>query len=388
MKFLPLIWHNLMRKKIRTILTLMSILVAFVLFGFLSAITKAFNVGLDIAGEDRIIVRHKVSLIQLLPESYKARMAKMDGVDLVCHATWFGGIYQDPKNFFGQFPVEPDEFFDMYPEFDLPEDQMKKWKETRTGAVVGKATADRLGFKIGQRVPIQGTIWSQEDGGRLWEFDVVGIYDAKEGQQADTTLFLFRHDYFEEARSENKGTVGWYYVRVSDPDRAAEIAANIDDMFANSPYETKAEPEGAFMQGFINQMGDIGAIMRAVLTAVFFTILLVAGNTMAQSVRERIQEIGTLKALGFTNGQALVLTLGESCLLATLGGLAGLGISWAAVTGIESSGKLSAFLPIFFIPQRDLLIGVGLVFVLGLAAGLMPALQARWIGIAAALRRG
>ncbi len=376
-----------MRKKVRTFLTLMSILVAFVLFGFLSAITKAFNVGLDIAGEDRIIVRHKVSLIQLLPESYKARMAKLDGVDLVCHATWFGGIYQDPKNFFGQFPVEPEEFFDMYPEFDLPAEQMKKWKETRTGAVVGRATADRFGFKIGQRIPIQATIWSQKDGGRLWEFDLVGIYDAKEGQTADTTMFLFRYDYFDEARGGEEGTVGWYYVRVADPDRAGEVATAIDDMFANSPYETKAEPEGAFVQGFINQMGDIGAIMQAVLTAVFFTILLVAGNTISQSVRERLREIGALKALGFTNVQALALTLGESCLLAAAGGLAGLALSWAAVNGVESSGKLSAYLPIFFIPERDLLIGVGLVAALGLIAGLLPALQARGIGIADALRR-
>lgn len=388
MKFFPLIWRNLMRKKIRTFMTFMSILVAFVLFGFLAAITKAFNVGIEMAGEDRIIVRHKVSLIQLLPESYKARMEKINGVELAAHATWFGGEYQEAKNsFFGQFPVDPDDYFDIYPEFDMPEEQMKKWKETRTGAVVGRATADALDFKIGQRVPIKATIWDKEGGERLWEFDIVGIYDAKEGKKADTTLFLFRYDYFEEARATEKGTVGWYTVRISDPDRSAQIAQEIDDLFANSSYETKAEPEGAFVQGFIKQIGDIGAIMRAIMTAVFFTILLVAGNTMAQSVRERMQEIGVLKALGFTNGQALALTLGESCLLAALSGLSGLGIAWLAVTGIAESGELGNFLPIFFLPTRDVWIGGGLVAVLGICAGLAPALQARWIGIAAALRR-
>lgn len=386
MKFIHLIWSNLKRKKIRTFLTLMSILIAFVLFGFLAAIGKAFNVGVELAGEDRLIVRHKVSIIQSLPQKYKAQIERLDGVDLVAHASWFGGIYQDPKNFFPQMPVEPGTYFEMYSEFDLPAEQMKAWKETRTGAVVGRATADRFGFKIGDRVPIQATIWTQEDGGRLWEFDIVGIYDGRK-KAADTTGFLFRYDYFDEARAAEKGQVGWYMARVQNPERSAEIAREIDDMFANSPYETKAETEAAFVQGFAKQIGDIGAIMRAIISAVFFTILLVAGNTMAQSVRERTQELGVLKAMGFTNGQTLTLILGESCLLAALGGLSGLALAWMAVTAIADSGKLGAFLPIFYLPERDLLIGLALVAGLGLATGLLPALQAGRLRISEALRK-
>ena len=383
MKFLYLIWSNLKRKKARTTLTLLSIMVAFVLFGYLSAIRQAFDMGIDVAGADRLVVRHKVSLIQLLPESYQARIANVEGVDAVTHATWFGGIYQDPKNFFGQFPVEPEVYLGLYPEFVLPEDQKQAWLQTRTGAVVGRSTADRFGFEVGDKLPIQATIWPKEDGGRTWEFDIVGIYDGAE-KGTDTTQLLFHYDYFDEARAQGKGLVGWYTVRVDDPDRAAEIAADIDELFANSPYETKAETEKAFVQGFAKQVGNIGAIMVAILSAVFFTILLVAGNTMAQSVRERYMEIGVLKSIGFTHGQVLGLVLAESLILAVMGGLVGLGLAWLLIAGGDPT---NGALPIFYFPADDLIVGVGLTAGLGLAAGILPALQARRLGIAEALRR-
>lgn len=383
MKFVYLIWSNLKRKKVRTTLTLLSILVAFLLFGYLAAIRKAFEMGIDVAGADRLVVRHKVSLIQLLPESYQPRIAQVAGVDAVTHATWFGGIYQDPKNFFGQFPVVPEEYLDIYPELLLPEDQKEAWLRTRTGAVVGRSLADRFGFKVGDRVPIQATIWPREDGGRTWEFDIVGIYDGAE-KGTDTTQFLFRYDYFEEARAEGKGLVGWYMARVNDPDRAAEVAEAIDALFENSPYETKAETEMAFVQGFAKQVGNIGVIMIAIVSAVFFTILLVAGNTMAQSVRERYQEIGVLKSLGFTHGQVLGLVLGESFFMAGLGGVAGLGLAWILIAGGDPT---RGALPIFYFPVRDLIVGLVLTLGLGLAAGILPALQARRLGIAEALRR-
>jgi putative ABC transport system permease protein len=383
MKYLHLIWSNLKRKKLRTLLTLLSILVAFLLFGYLSAIEKALNAGISIAGANRLVVRHKVSLIQLLPETYAARMAEMPGVSAVIHSTWFGGIYQDPKNWFGQMPVDPKGFIDMYPEYLLPEAEQKAWIETRTGAIAGRKLAQRFGWKIGDRIPIQATIWTQQGGNRTWEFDLVGIYDGKE-KNTDTTGFFFRYDYFDEARAFGKGQVGWYVVRVKDPSQAEAVAKKIDDEFANSPAETKAETEGAFVQAFAKQIGDIGKIMTAILSAVFFTILLVAGNTMAQAIRERTEELGVLKALGFKNGQVMVLVLAESCLISVLGGFLGLGLAWLLVSAGDPTG--SAF-PIFYFPTSKLVLGVVLALLLGLVTGILPAMQAMRLRIAEALRR-
>lgn len=383
MKFFPLIWSNLKRRKLRTVLTLLSILIAFLLFGYLAAIEASLSAGVSVAGADRLVVRHRVSIIQLLPRSYKERMEKIPGVDAAVYFTWFGGIYQDPMNFFAQMPVEPQELLGVYPEFILPDAEKKKWLETRTGAVVGRSTAKRFGWKVGDRIPIQSTIWAREGGSRTWEFDLVGIYDgAKKG--ADTTQFFFRYDYFDEARAFMKGMVGWYVVRVKDPARADEVAKLIDEEFANSPAETKAETEGAFVQAFAKQIGDIGAIMRAILSAVFFTILLVAGNTMAQAVRERAEELGVLKALGFTNRQLLALVLAESCLLAGLGGAAGLGLAYVLISAGDPTGGA---LPLFYFPTRRIVVGCGLVILLGIITGLFPAVQAMRLRAAEALRR-
>jgi putative ABC transport system permease protein len=382
-KFLPLIWSNLRRKKLRTGLTLLSILVAFVLFGYLSAIKQALAGGVTMAGQDRLVVRHKVSIIQSLPESYKARMERIPGVTLATHESWFGGIYRDPKYFFPQMPVVPDEFLDMYPENVLPPEQKQAWLRTRTGAIVGRKTAERFGWKVGDKVPIQSSIWAKTDGSRLWEFDIVGIFDGAE-KGTDTTPLFFRYDYFEESRLWNKGQVGWYLVRVKDPERAAEVAKLIDQEFENSAAETKTEPEGAFLQAWAKQIGDITLITATILSAVFFTILLVAGNTMSQSVRERTGELGVLKAVGFTSGQALSLVLAESCLLAVLGGGLGLGLAWMMIARGDPTGGM---LPLFFFPARDVLAGVGFSLALGLLAGIFPALQAMRLRVADALRR-
>ena len=247
MKYLHLVWSNLKRKKLRSLLTLLSIVVTFVLFGYLSAIKQALTGGVDIAGADRLIVRHKVSIIQLLPESYKARMERIPGVALATHQTWFGGVYQDPKNFFMQNPVVPEEFLNMHPEMLLPPEQKQAWLKTRTGAIVGRNTAERFRWKVGDKIPIQSTIWSHKDGSRLWEFDLVGIYDGRD-KNTDTTPLFLRYDYFEEARQWGKGQVGWFTIRVKDPAQAAEVAKKVDEEFENSSAETKTEPEGAFVQ--------------------------------------------------------------------------------------------------------------------------------------------
>lgn len=384
MKFLPLIWSNLKRKKLRTSLTLLSIIVAFILFGFLSAIQQALVGGVALAGADRLIVRQKVSIINLLPISYEARMDRIPGVDFATHQTWFGGIYQDPKNFFMQNPVEPEKFLKMHPEMILSPEQLKTWLATRTGAIVGRRTADRFHWKLGDKIPIQSTIWSGPNGSRTWEFDIVGIYDGKD-KGTDTTPLFFRYDYFDEGRQGwGKGQVGWYTIRIKDPAQAAEVAKRVDAEFENSPAETKTEPEGAFVQGWASQIGNIVFIVAAILSAVFFTILLVTGNTMAQAVRERTGELGVLKAIGFGNGKIVALVLAESCLLTVLGGITGLGLAWLV---ISRGDPTSGLLPMFFFPVRDLLVGISLSLALGLVTGIFPALQAMRLRVVDALRR-
>jgi putative ABC transport system permease protein len=383
MKYFHLIWSNLKRKKLRTLLTVLSVLVAFVLFGFLSSIKQALTGGVEMAGADRLVVRHKVSIIQLLPESYKARMERIPGVVLATHQTWFGGIYQDPKNFFMQCPVVPEEFLDITPDFLLSPEQKKAWLQTRTGAVVGRKTADRFHWKIGDKVPIQSSIWSQANGNRTWEFDIVGIFDGKQ-KATDTTPLLFRYDYFDEARVNGKGLVGWYTIRVKDPNQAAATAKLVDKEFENSDAETKTEPEGAFVQAWASQIGNIELMVVAILGAVFFTILLVAGNTMSQAVRERTGELGVLKAIGFTNAQVVALILVESCLLSILGGGLGLGLAWLVISRGDPTGGL---LPCLFFAGRGLVNGAGLNLARGLATGIFPALQTLRLRVADALRR-
>jgi len=384
MKFFYLIWRNLMRKKVRTLLTVSCILIAFLLFGYLSAIKQAFNMGVDVAGADRLVIRHKVSLIQPLPESYLARIARLDGVDAVMHQTWFGGVYQEPKNFFPQIPVEPAALLDMYPEYVLPEEQKQGWLENRIGAIVGETTAERFGWEVGDRIPIQATIWPKRDGDLTWEFVIEGIFTGAD-KGVDTSPLYFRYDYFEESRTEEAdGLVGWYVVRVDSPQQATEVAESIDAEFANSFAETKAETEGAFVQGFAKQVGDIATMVTAILSAVFFTILLVAGNTMAQAVRERVAELSVLKALGFTHSGVLWLVLAESCLLSVLGGGTGLALAWLATSGGDPTGGA---LPVFFFPVADLVLGIVFVLLLGIVVGIFPALQAMRLQVAVGLRR-
>lgn len=383
MKYVGLIFSSLKRKKLRTVLTLLSILVAFVLFGYLAAIRTAFNQGVEVAGLDRLVTRHKVSIIQTLPEAYEARIERVDGVSSAVFASWFGGVYQKPSNFFAQMAVVPDEFLDMFPEYVLSDAHREAWLSTRTGVIVGEKLAERFGWKVGDRIPILASIWLQKDGSQNWEFDLVGIYEGAE-QGTDTTQFFFRHDYFHESRQFGEGEIGWYWVRIEDPEKAALVAGLIDEEFANSPAETKTEPEGAFVQGFANQMGNIALILMAILGAVFFTILFVAGNTMAQSVRERTEELAVLKAVGFTDRGVLGLVLSESLVLAALGGISGLSLAWFLTSlGDPSGGSL----PFFYMQTRDVVFGLALIVAMGLTAGALPAWQAQRLRIADALRR-
>lgn len=381
MSYLYLLWRNLTRKKIRTTLTIGSIFVAFILFGALLALKTAFSAGVEIAGLDRLITMHKVSLVQPVPISYQAKMEAVEGVERVANAQWFGGVYQDPKNFFAQFAVEADRYLDVYPEIHISDEAREAWMANQTGAIVGQPTAERFGWEVGDRIPIQGTIFQTPDGS-AWEFEIEGIYTADKG--FDDTAMIFHRKYLTETFPPFEGVVGWYVIRVSDPDRSAEIAEEIDALFANSPAETKTSTEKAFAQGFANQMGNIGAIVTGILSVVFFTLLLVAGNTMAQSVRERTGEIGVLKTLGFSHGQTLGLVLGESYLLTLLGGGTGLALVCWVLNTFDVGGGV---LPIFYVPTRGIVIGVLMLVFMGFAAGAIPAWQAHRLTIVDALRR-
>jgi putative ABC transport system permease protein len=384
MKFLPLVWRNLMRRKIRTIITTLTIMVAFVLFGVLMAIRAAFSMGVDVAGADRLMVIHKVSIIQPLPPSYGDRLRNVAGVTEVTHANWFGGYYQDPNNFIQNLAVDPESWLSLYPEFEIPEDQKQAWFADRTGAVIGADLAGRFGWKVGDQVPLISPIYRKPDGSP-WTFTIRGIYDSNT-PGVDKTQFFFHWDYLNQTFRDSPlgDIVGWYVIRVDDPATSDQLAKRIDSMFANSPAETKTATEKAFVSDFAKQVGDIGSIMIAIAAIVMFFILFVAGNAMAQSIRERVNELGVLKTLGFGDGKILFLVLLESCTIAILGGGIGLVLAWLFIARGDPTG---GFLAIFHFPTRDVVMGILLVLMLGIGTGLLPAFQASRLKIVDALRR-
>jgi putative ABC transport system permease protein len=381
MKFLPLIWKNIWRKKFRTSFTLLSIFIAFLLFGILMTVRLAFSFGVDVAGLDRLVLINKVTLILPLPYSYLARLQNTPGVQLATHQTWFNGIYQDPANFFANIVVEPEPFLKVYPEFRIPADQRQAWLADRQGAIAGRDLAERFGWKLGDRIPLTGTYYQPKQG-QAWEFNLRGIYDAPDG--TDKTQFFFRYDYLDENRATGEGLVGWYVVKIADASQAVAMSRKFDEMFANSSAETKTTTEKGFLEGFAKQVGDIGTIMIVISSVVLFMFGLVVASTMAQSVRERTNELAVLKTLGFTDGAILTLVLAESVFIVFVGGGLGLALAWLFVQQGDPTGGLLA---IFVLPPRDLTIGVALMVAIGLLAGAAPAMAAMRLRIADALRR-
>ena len=378
MKYFRLVWSNLLRKKTRTTLTIGSFAVALFLFGLLVTIQTAFNQGVEVAGVDRLVVRNKISLIMPLPLSYEEQMLQIPGVKAVTFATWFGGYYQDPKNFFPQFAIQKETWLKMYPEFQVPKDQWSAFLADREACIVGRKTAQKYGIKVGDRIPIVASIW-----GGVWEFNVRGIYTGARTED-DTTQLWFRWDYLDERRQWGKGTVGWYVVRVENPDDAMAVAKAIDERFANSSWETKTDTERAFAAGFVKQMGNIKLLILVIGGVVFFTLLLVTGNTLAMSVRERTGELAVLKTLGFTDVAVLWLVLGESLLYSAQGGILGL----AAVKLFTLHGDpTGGFLPLFYLPPSKMVLGLLVALATGAAAGVIPAVLAMRLRIVDALRR-
>ncbi len=382
-RYVPLLAASLRRKRLRTFFTLASIVIAFLLFGLAESLRYSLQSGVDVAGADRLLTMHKVSFTQLLPQSYENRIRALDGVTDVTPQTWFGAWFRDERNQIPTFPVKPEAFLRMYPEFVVPEQQRLEWIADRTGIMIGRGLADLTGWQVGEAVPLRSSIWRKADGSDTWDVTVRAIYDLPQG--GDTRQILMHQEYFEEARGMAKGLIGWYVVKVSDVGRADAVARQIDLQFANSPAETKTSSERAMAQSFVNQVGNIGAILRAIVGAVFFTMLLVTANTMAQSVRERTNEIGVLKTLGFSNGGVLGLVLAESVLITVLGGVLGLAGAWWL--GVQFEPVFRQYLPGFRVPPDAIVLGGVFMVGLGLVAGAVPALQAMRLRIVEALRR-
>ncbi|MEJ2326902.1 MAG: ABC transporter permease [Chromatiaceae bacterium] len=385
MKYLPLLVAALLRRKARTLLTMLSVTAAFALFGMLDAVRVAFEAPESLIGIDRLIVASRFSIIQPLPLGYLSRIQSVPGVKAITYANWFGGVYQDPKNFFPNFAVDADTYLAMYPELVLPPAERKAFLDTRTGAIVGQALAEQFGWKVGDKIPLQATIFPRKDGSNAWTFDLVGIYGVSDpALRGLERQMLFRWDYFDEGRDPRyrPGTVGWYAVRIDDPTHASRVAGAIDRQFANSADETKTQSERDFQRSFAKQVGDIGLIVTGIMGAVFFTLLLMTGNAMSQSIRERIPELAVLKTIGFSDLAVVGLVLAESGALLVLGGVAGMALAWSTLPAVRdlSAGQLDVTMQ----PQSWEL-GLCLIFLIALAVGLPPALKAKRISIVDAL---
>jgi len=381
-----LVRKNLFRRKLRAALMIVSILIAFMIFGVLAGFYRAFTAGEDRAAADRLITVNKINFTQPLPMAYFNRVRAVDGVRQVTHANWFGGYYQDPKNFVMSLAIEPATYFDVYrKEFDIPPEQLTAFIRDRSSAVIGESMARKWGWKVGDRVPIASNIFSQRSGGHTWDFTIAGIVKGKT-EQVDTNFFLLQYAYFDETRSFGKDTIGWLILQTNSPENNDRVAKTIDAMFANSTAETSTDTEKAFGKAFAAQFGNIALIVFLVVGAAFVTILMIVGNTMALSIRERTREIGVLKTLGFSGARILRMVLGESVLLALLGGLPGLAI--AALITLALRNSLANIAPAFAVSPDIALEGLALMVALGLITGMIPALNAMRLKIATALGRG
>jgi len=382
MKFLHLIWAQLFRSRTRTALTLLSVVTAFMLFGLLDSVRVAFNSGGSVDGANRLVVASRLSITQTLPIRLLQQIEGIPGVRQATYAMWFGGIYQDMKNFFPNFSVAPD-FFEVYTEYEVPPEQVEAFKATRTAAAVGEALALKHGWKIGDTIPLQATIFPR-NGSNDWPLQLTTIFRVKDRSQVgQENQLVMNWSYFDEANDYIKNQVSWFTVVLDDPAQASQVAQAIDALSANSDHETRSQTESAFQQAFAKQFADIGLIVTAIMGAVFFTLVLLTGNTMAQAVRERIPELATLKTLGFTDASVLGLVLAESVLLVVLGGMLGLGLSAAIMPGLaRASGGM---MPIQTVVAQTWLVGLALMLAIGLVVGLLPALRAQRLRIVDAL---
>lgn len=386
MSWLGFLWANLTRRKLRLIFTMALIVLAFLMFGVLDALRTSLGKAVNLTGADRLITISKVSIIDSFPVSHYEKVRAVQGVDAVVHLNWFGGVYKDGKSQIPVFPMNVEEFFKVYPEVKITPEEFAAWKADRQGIVVGRVLADGFNWKKGDRIPIKSSIFRKGDNSDTWEFNVIAVYSVENSAGWDNQSAMFHYEYFNESLLFGRDQIGWMTVKVHNPDDSEAVAGRIDALFANSSDETKTATEKAFTKQFMSQLGNIGKILVSVVFAVFFVVLLVTANTMAQAVRERTNEIGVLKTLGFSSGAVLRLFVGESLLLTVIGGLIGFGLSWMAVAGLASFMK--KYFPVFEVGGETIVIGVVLMVLLGVIAGMWPAVSAMRLRITDALRRG
>ncbi|WP_251477553.1 ABC transporter permease [Stenotrophomonas lactitubi] len=382
MKYFSLVWAQLFRSRTRTLLTLLSVVAAFLLFGMLDSVRVAFSSGGSVEGANRLVVASRLSITQSLPIRLETQIRQVSGVRDVTYGMWFGGIYQDPKNFFPNFSVAPN-YFDVYRELQIDPAQLQDWQQTRTGAIVGETLAKQFGWKVGDTIPLQATIFPR-GGSNDWPLELKGIYRSKDRALAanEERQLMMNWKYFDESNDYIKNQVSWYTVTLDNPEQSSRVAQAIDAISANSDHETKTQTESAFQQAFVKQFADIGMIVTSIMGAVFFTLLLLTGNTMAQAVRERVPELATLKTLGFKDSTVLTLVMVESVLLIGLGGLLGMGLAALILPAI--SPKSMGMLPPH-VPTPTWLVGIVLIVVIGIVVGLLPALRAKRLKIVDAL---
>ncbi|HXE34958.1 MAG TPA: FtsX-like permease family protein [Verrucomicrobiae bacterium] len=382
MKFRSLIFANLFRKKVRLILTIGSFAIALVLFTFLAVVNSAFSRGIDIAGADRLVIVNRIGLIQTMPISYDDQVRAIPGVKYVTHDHWFGGVYQEEKNFFPQFVIDVENHRKVYPEFIVPDDQWNTFVKDQQGAIAGATTAKRFGWKVGDRIPIKNSLYGPT---KTWEFNLDGIYHTAKPDGDQGQFWLQWKNFDENVPAVIKSTAGWYILKLDSPDDSVRVAKTIDAKFANSSYETKTETESAFAAGFAKQFGNIEFLILTIGSVVFFTLLLVTGNTMAISVRERTSELAVLKAIGVTDRTILFLVLAESTVIALFGGLLGLLLAWAAIPVI--SAAVTGLLPPLLLSKTMLSLGLVFAIFVGMVSGLLPGISAMRMRVVNALRR-
>jgi putative ABC transport system permease protein len=383
-RWLPIVWANLKRRKLRLAFTFVSILMAFLMFGMLDAMRTSLAGVVNVIGADRVLVQSKINMIMPLPRGHYEKIRATPGVKAAASFNWFGGVYKDAKQPIQMQATDPAEFLRVYPEVKLKPEEITAWERNRQGMIIGRILANNNGWKVGDRVPIRSQIWRKLDGSDTWQFDIVGIYSADGGGMNQAGAF-FQYEYFNESLQFGKDQAGMIAVRVADPKQSDAIGARIDAQFENSPNETKTATERQFVKRMLEQVGNIGAILVSVTAAVFFTMLLVTANTMALSVSERTNEIGVLKTLGFSGRTIMGLVLSESLFLTIMGGLVGLGLAWflASIVG----AAIKDYFPSFHIGASTFSVGIALMLAFGLITGAWPALAAMRLKIVDALRR-
>lgn len=378
MNRLTIVRKNLFRKKTRSTLLILSISIAFLLFGALGAFYKVWTSGAAVSEENRLITVNRINFTVSMPYAYYGRIQQVDGVARVSHANWFGGYYREPSNFLQTFAIEPASYLDVYPELVMPPEQRARFIEDRNCLLAGRAIVDQWGWEIGDPVPLQSNIFTRADGQDAWTFELCAVFEGDEAA-IPTNYAMFHYELFNETISFGQDSLGWFPILSESADRNDEVIAAIDEMFANSAAETETSTEAAFNEAFANQFGNIALILVLVLGAAFATILMIVGTTMVLAISERTKEFGVLKTLGFSSNTIFTMVLAESTLLSLVGGIIGMSIAGGLVT-LAASAPGSP-LPTLAMTPDIIALSVGFMVLLGLITGLAPALRAQRLRI-------